>query len=208
LLKCSEKMPKRDVGGGSQEVHPLDDGRATARRPPPRTGGAAGRRRLRRCALAAGAALVLAAGVDPAPPPSATGVDAQPAAAAERDAAGAVPPELRAVAERIPGSLPPRVALDRLALTPYHAVLSGHAPDLGAVADLVESLEAIPGLEEPELRRVLGSERGVEFSVVLAPSRPAPAGAARDVPAPPTPPPYAAPPVARALFRLLHPPST
>lgn len=123
------------------------------------------------------------------------------------DSNGAVPPELREVAERLPGALPPGVAVDRVALTPYHAVLSGRAADLDGVAALLETLGRSPGIEEPELRRTAAGERGVEFTVVLSPRRQL-RGASGEPPAPPEPPPYAAPAVARSLFRLLLPPFT
>lgn len=186
------------VGGRGSAGRVRTDGDAVGHR---RAGG------LASVALAAGAVLALAAAVVPGPRPAADGGE-RPRAVPEPAASGQAPADLCAVGERVPTSLPSGATLDRLALTPHHVVVVGRVPDLDGVADVVENLVRIPGIEEPDLRRAVRSERGVEFGVVLAaPSAaaPEPGGEDRD---PPPPPAYAATPVTQSLDRLLFPAPT
>ena len=187
----------------------MDGDRGGARRDRPGgevAGGGRGRG-LVRLALAVGAVLALAAAVDRVPSPTAASEE-KPPPIRDPAASAVTPPDLRAVAQRVATALPPRATLDRLAPTPHHVVVEGHVPDLDGVTEVVENLGRIPGIEEPDLRRAVRSERGVEFGVVLASSLPAaaePGGKDRD---PPPPPASAATPITRRLDRLLFPPPT
>ena len=118
--------------------------------------------------------LALAAGVHPGPAGAAGGPEGE--AAPAWTVSEPVPRELREAAERIPGTVSPHVRLDRLALTPYRAVLEGRARDLDGLADLLESLPRGAGLGEPELARAEDTGAQVTFTVVL-PVPPPPAEA-------------------------------
>ncbi len=140
--------------------------------------------------------------------PDAAAADKPPPVAAEDPGSGPVESEPRAAAERISQALPPGVTLDRLAVTPRHAVLRGRTEDLESVAELLENLTPMRGIDEPRLRRVCRVESGYELAVVVPFSR-----AARGTRRPARhsrarPPPYAAPALAGRLLRLLVPPFT
>lgn len=99
---------------------------------------------------------------------------------------------------------PEPIAIDARIEGPSCTILRGHAGDLDGIADLLEGLERKAEAEEPVLREILRSERGYEYTVVLP--KPAPAPPAQGAAQPPQQPPFfAAPPVARALDRLLVP---
>lgn len=138
-----------------------------------------------------------------------------PAATGEHDrlrgAGAAAGPERPGpqVALHIARCLPDGVTLDRVAQTPLHTVLGGTAGDLGGIADLLENLLRMPGIEAPTLRRATRAERGYAYTVIVPRSSPAAARAVRrDGGSARRPPPFAALPVARSLFRLLIPPGT